>query len=234
MPRSKQAIADDLARRLGAPFDDVRFEWDISDSHVTLEYIGAPNRLLECGAIEPDMAGKSKVKSRPRVDSAGNYYHRELRIDPHSMTNYLKVTRYITDPKFAETLPGGPRGLRFKRLDWLDAHPASVHVVTEKSRLGNQSWVRTRTAGTLDGLLAAGFSKDLFKVKFSPSTWRQFMVGGTETEPKGAYKTVHRLMRGYYEIEMDMPREVASTSLPIKPQAKAGIRLVWTNPEEAP
>jgi hypothetical protein len=31
-----------------------------------------------------------------------------------------------------------------------------------------------------------------------------------------------------------MPREVASTSLPIKPQAKAGIRLVWTNPEEAP
>jgi hypothetical protein len=71
---SKEWAAENRLKRLPPPFDDVQFEWDASESGIGLLYAGDPARLIECGAIEPDMAGKSKVKTKPRVDSAGHYY----------------------------------------------------------------------------------------------------------------------------------------------------------------
>lgn len=208
MPRSKQAIAEDLAKRLPAPFDDIRFQWDILSLHcdpdmdVRIEYIGAPNRLIECGAIEPAMAGKSKAKSRPRVDSAGHYYHRELRVDPDSMTHHLKITRYITDPKFAETLPGAPRGLRFKRLDWLDAHPNRVHIAKQVTKRDTKNqWVVTRTAGTVENLLAAGFPKSYFEQKFTACSRSHCLYRDL---PANAYGRISCLMRGYFDVQIEV------------------------------
>jgi hypothetical protein len=235
MPKSKQAIAEDLARRLPTPFDDIRFEWDtlcrfhgISDVYVRLEYIGAPDRLIGCGAIEPAMAEKSKIKARPRVDSAGHYYHRDLQVDRNSFTNVLKITRCITDPRFAATLPGVPRGLRFKRLDWLDAHPDQVHVASKKRQYTNRSrWVETITAGTVDNLLAAGFPESLFKLKFTPSSPSHYIHGGTWKE---SYVRVSRLMRGYFEVRMETLEEHAEDAVEETPAKPSIIRLAWSNP----
>ena len=104
-------------KHLAPPFDDMRFEWDASESGIRLLYAGDPSRLIECGAIEPDMAYKAKMKTRPRRDSAGHYYHRDRWVDTKTLTANVTIVRYITDEAFAQTLPGAPHGLRFKLLD---------------------------------------------------------------------------------------------------------------------
>jgi hypothetical protein len=238
MPKSKQAVAEDLAKRLPAPFDDIRFAWGtldrfngVSDAYVMLEYIGAPDRLIECGAIEPAMAGKARTKSRPRVDSAGHYYHRDLQVDRNSMTNVLKITRCITDPKFAETLPGAPRGLRFKRLDWLDVHPDKVHVVSKRREYANRTrWVETITAGTLDNLLASGFSETFFKLKkFTPASPSHYLY---EVRRENAYGRVTRLMRGYFEVRMET-LENHEDDAPVDETPAPRLRLVVNNSRPA-
>ena len=148
---------------LPAPFDDIRIGWDVSLSGVTIQYQGDASRLLEAGAIEPDMVGKAKTKVRPRLDSAGHYYNRDVRVAQRPLRAQLLVTRHITDPEFAKTLPGAPRILRFKFFDWLEPRPNGLHIETQKD--GDKN-VHTKIVGTVENLLAAGFHRCAFERKY--------------------------------------------------------------------
>jgi hypothetical protein len=182
---------------LPAPFDDVRFTWDASDRYIELEYIGLAERLIECGAIEPAMVVKArKGEPKLRLDSAGHRFRREVKIlRQPTLCAALWVVRRITDAKFAATLPGAPRGLRMKRLDWLDSHPGEVHVTRKHSR--SKDYLTTFTAGTRESLIAAGFSESYFRLKLlARPCYEEFMHVGRE------WGTVKTLMRGYIEIEI--------------------------------
>jgi hypothetical protein len=192
--RSKSAAVPSLS----APFDDVQFTWDASDQHIALEYCGPAERLIECGAIEPHMADKAKKGSgrNPRCDSSGHRFHRALKIMRDRTV--LKVVRYIGDQKFAESLPGTPRGVRMKRLDWLDAHPGTIHVITEKAY--EEMWM-TSHAGRREDLIVAGFPESLFlKKPFARKGYDRFFHDLPHFE--NARGTVTKLMRGYVEIEV--------------------------------
>jgi hypothetical protein len=205
MSRSDTRSAIEIAnenriRQLPEPFDDVYFEWDASDDGIELVYAGTASRLIACGAIEPHMADRSEAKSRARVDSAGHYFRTYRSIDKETVSVKFTITRRITDMGFAETLPGAPRGLRFKRLDWLDANPDRVHIATGDSF--TDEYVRIITAGTAENLMAAGFHEKLFKQKFPlAKSWKNsWNEGGRDSK-------VRRLMRGYFDVEVNADRE---------------------------
>jgi hypothetical protein len=199
------------------------FNWDISDEGVVLEYTGTPERLIACGAAEPHMIERgSKLSPVQRRDSAGHAFRREAR------RAKLKITRWISDPKFAETLPGVPRGLRFKRLDWLDANPGKVHVAVAQytEHVHVRKW--TRSAGTAEALIAAGFPTMLFgkRLRRRPFYNRSITFYGLEEErdivQKGGHGNINTLMRGYIEICIEEP---ADKTLPM-PDRDA--KPVWT------
>ena len=231
--------SEERSRRLPAPFDDVYFEWDASESGIRLLYAGSPSRLIECGAIEPDMAEKAKVKTRPRRDSAGHYYHRDRWIDTKALTANVTIVRYVTDEAFAKTLPGAPRGLRFKMLDWLDAHPDRVYLTQEKSEDGE---TRISTTGTIDNLLAAGFRQSLFKQRFSIRGIGLDVTYCGDVREKHVdpsridlyFGRICPLMRGYFEIATYLEKnETRATGAPTTAEASAkkrpALRLVVDN-----
>lgn len=186
---------------LPPPFDDIRFEWDASDRYITADYFGDPESLIACGAIEPPMVEKRKKgEPKPRRDSAGHQFISERKVIRHPLSVGLRITRYIFDPRFAETLPGIPRGLRFKRLDWLDSHRGSVHTTTERSENGS---VHIIVAGTRDNLIVAGIPESCFRSKFLEREGYSHFVSGRELLPfEDASGRITRLMRGYYEIDV--------------------------------
>ena len=228
------------------PFDDIGFAWYATTSGIAVEYTGNASRLLECGAIEPHMAEKAKAKSKPRLDSAGHYFHRSLRIVRRPLREDLVVTRLIMDQQFAETLPGVPRGLRFKLFDWLDAHPHRVHVVTEKE----DGETGTITTGSINNLVAVGFHDSLFEQRFTlfgRDLWRFFVGGVREHHVDRAlhgfsWGRIKPLMRGYFEITLcskteTAPAVLADQSNPKPERAKrrvgSALRLVIDNTKEA-
>jgi hypothetical protein len=217
------------------PFEDVQFTWDASDRYIQLEYSGLAERLIECGAIEPDMAEKSKRPKR-RIDSVGHPYNRVARLDVETMTPHVRITRLIGDPKYAETLPGVPRGLRFKRLDWLDAHPDELHQHIDV-RI-NRLYVHRRKllAGTAVNFMAiAGYSEEAFRGKLRQRTGYHGYLGDDEPGNRGESTWLVRLMRGYFEIQFDDIREKpTSTSPPADPPPpRRHMRLV-INKDAAP
>jgi hypothetical protein len=230
MPRSKQAIAEDLAKRLPAPFNDVYFEWDASDQHIALEYVGLAERLIECGAIEPRMAEKArKGEPKPRRDSSDHRFYREVRISKEPLCRVLRVVRYIADSKLAELLPGAPRGLRMKRLDWLDARPGTIHVARGKGQLGRE--VNTIAAGRREDLIAAGFPASCFLSKLLSRSGRD-RVYGNLAPFENASADVRMLMRGYFEINI---WHAPGNGLPganinsRPPPARSSLRIVVNN-----
>jgi hypothetical protein len=230
MARSKQAIADDLARRLPAPFDDVYFEWDASDQHIALEYCGPAERLIECGAIEPRMAEKAKKgEPKPRRDSAGHRFHREVLIRKEPLSRVLRIVRYIGDAKFAESLPGAPRGLRMKRLDWLDARLGTIHVATGK--VEQDRTMKTVAAGRREDLIAAGFPASCFLSKsLSRSGYANFYSKSKPFEDKVLH--VRMLMRGYFEVDFWHAPGDGLPSADInsrRPPVRSSLRIVVNN-----
>lgn len=208
---------------LPAPFDDVRFCWDVSDRFIELEYIGLAARLIECGAIEAQMAEKTpKGGPKPRRDSAGHRFDRQVRIARQpALAAVLRVTRYICDIKFAETLPGVPRGLRMKRLDWLDAHPGAVHVIEERG----EKYVQTASAGTRESLIAAGFPRSYLGSKLlqrSASPEVSWMDGKI-------YTVVRSLMRGYLEVRTQCAVPPCEEEAKTSPAPRPHLRLVVDN-----
>jgi hypothetical protein len=230
-PQTTEAAAAP-SRRLPYPFEDVEFEWDASESGISLLYAGDPSRLIECGAIEPDMAEKAKAKSKLRVDSAGHYYHRDRWVDTETLTAKVTIIRSITDEAFAKTLPGAPRGLRFKFLDWLDAHPDRIHLTQEQSE--GERHTRTFTTGAVDTLIAAGFLKSLFEQRFHihgmglGKRW-QGEVREKHVDPKridSNFGYINPLMRGYFEVVTYSKNEAPATK---SPRAKGALRLIVNN-----
>jgi hypothetical protein len=214
--------------RLPYPFEDIRFDWDASDRYVKLQYTGSIARLIECGAIEPHMVDTAKGQ-KFRVDSAGHHFQREKRIILHEpVTAGLRVTRHLSDPKFAETLPGVPRGLRFKRLDWLDAHPNELHRHVEEEVDRGYRYRNECLAGTAANLISlAGYSEKYFAGKLSQRTGFRTLLGPTVLGNDGDYSWLSRLMRGYFEI-----RGLGKTSVvpqPPAPPRPSHLRLVIDN-----
>jgi hypothetical protein len=223
----------------------VRFNWDVSDRYIKLEYRGAPARLIECGAIEPTMADSRKGKGgqRRRVDSAGHHFQRTTRvITRETISAELSVVRYIGDPKFAETLPGVPPGLRFKRLDWLDAHPDELHRHIDEEVNGCGSVYRlTRLAGTAANLISiAGYSEKLFRSKMVQRTGSHEYIGANEARNNGNCAWLCSLMRGYFEISYYLEKSEAQPHLrgPViqanadsngVPSARPSLRIVVNN-----
>jgi hypothetical protein len=219
-----------LPREMSVTLQDVQFTWDASDQHIKLEYVGPAARLIECGAIEPHMAEKArKGAPRPRRDSAGHRFQREVQIRRRpTLSTVLWIVRYISDEKFAETLPGVPRGLRMKRLDWLDSHPGTVHVTEQRSK----SHVTTVTAGTRESLISAGFPKSYFGSKLLAR--RGYLrLRDVHVLPNDGHGTIHSLMRGYLEVEIHqrVPRVEQEAKIP--PASQSHLRLVVDNSRDA-
>jgi hypothetical protein len=199
---------------------DIAFSWHASSSGILLRYTGSAAKLIESGAIEPDMAApRNRRNNKSRVDSRGHYFHCERRATVARGT-YLHVNRWITDPEFARTLPGCPR-LRFKDLDWLDAHPGRVLLRTALEKDCDRSPCKVVCgAGSYDCLAESGlFPEELlvpFKRKPSKSgkRWTHYQTRyydelTRETKQKLGFSdcNFHWLMRGYFGIETWRPIE---------------------------
>jgi hypothetical protein len=225
-----------VPREMSVTPPDVQFAWDASDQHITLQYIGPAARLIECGAIEPHMAEKArKGAPRPRCDSAGQRFRREVQIRRRPLSTVLRIVRYIEDAKFAETLPGVPRGLRMKRLDWLDSHPGVVHVTRRRSG----DYVVTLTAGTRESLIAAGFPKFYFRSKLLARPGYDLHLpsrdpaGYQHVLPNDGHGTIHSLMRGYLEVEICQRVPPVEKEAKIPPASQSHLRLVVDNSRKA-
>lgn len=193
--------------------EDIAFCYQVSNSGILLRYTGSAAELVESGAIEPGMAGPRCARNnKSRVDSHGHYFHCERRATVVRGA-YLHVNRWITDPAFAATLPGCPH-LRFKDLDWLDAHPGRVLLRTTIEQYSGRPCEVVCGAGTYDCLAASGlFPEEIlmpFKRKPSKSGkgWRHYSTQSFDelahgTEQKLGFKDCrfHWLMRGYFGIE---------------------------------
>lgn len=239
------------ARCLPYPFEDIRFYWDVSDCGVYVMYAGTAERLLACGAIEPGMTDKRpKPSPKPRLDSAGHSYQRQAGLASDGSTPRFTIKRWIADPKFAQKLPGVPRLLSFKRLDWLDSHPGTIHVDTYSNPgrrgIGERERRHTISAGTRDALIAVtGFPRSMFPSNQPfKSRW---LASGDHGVPQGflagtyEWATVSVLMRGYYEIHHEvsvmlagiastdcLPRGAVSSEL-APPSRPSHLRLVVDN-----
>jgi hypothetical protein len=143
------------------------------------------------------------------------------------LTTALRITRCIVDAAFAETLPGAPRGLRFKRLDWLDAHPDRIHITTESTVSGCYIHHRKSLAGTAANLVAAaGYSEEIFRGKMLQRSWhREYLQPGNE----GKSAWLRRLMRGYFEIEFDAVEEKTTDQAPSPTPPRNHLRMVVNN-----
>jgi hypothetical protein len=211
---------------LPAPFQDIRVDYHVSDACVQLVYTGDAERLVSAGVIEEAMAGKGKKGEKPRVDSRGDYFHREVRVRSTPLSKYLCVSRYITDPAYAATLPGAPKVMRFERLDWLDAHPGQLHTrVTNKEQDGGVHTWRS-TAGRMEDLVAAGFPVKMIQ-RFRASEPKKY---GWQYNEKNLDS--YRLMRGYFAFETwsfakELPVEPKQE---LSPQKANHLRLAWSNP----
>ena len=219
---------------LHPPFADVRLEVEISDCHILLLYVGTAERLIESGTVEPAMAEVAPAKSRPRVDSTGFYYHREVRWQRG--TRLLRIARHITDVAFAAQLPGGPQDLKFPRLDWLDEHPGRVSVRFKDHEYDGQPYRKKVTAGTVGGLIKSGFPAHLFDLKWSAG--RFSLHSWLHLKPLGGYVNINRLMRGYFEVEESWSQASSTAQRPTDAEPERGrstanLQLVWVNPVTA-
>jgi hypothetical protein len=239
MPHSTLAplCPEIAAQRLGflpAPFEDIRFQWDVDDCYIQITYRGSEERLLECGAIEPQMARRrEKGEPKPRRDSAGHHFIAERKVIRQPLSIGLEITRYIFEPRFAETLPGIPPGLRFKRLDWLDAHPGAVHTETFPTKIGR---IRLYSAGTRESLLAVGFGKSGFRSKLLERPGHSHFVCGNDelgdlmgthklcSKIESMHANIRRLMRGYFEVEVCYAPDDDSKSEKAVPRARPKAR----------
>jgi hypothetical protein len=204
---------------LAPPFEDVRLEVAISDCRIQLLYIGTAERLFECGAVEPRMVEPGTAKERPRVDSSGFHFMRDVQWSKG--TRLLRIARYITDLTFAAQLPGAPQALTFPGLDWLDAHPGRVRVDVNDEVYGNRRYTKRVTAGTVEALIKMGFPAKVFDLKWSVARVMQhnWLQRTPELRLQG-YVTTRRLMRGYFELEQTWTR-AASTIQKCPSRARA-------------
>ena len=224
--------------------EDIAFSWAASNMGISLCYTGSAAELIEHGAIEPEMALPVSLRNnRSRVDSRGHYFHSERRATV-SRGAYLHVERWITDQSFASTLPGCPR-LRFKDLDWLDAHPGRLLLRTEYAEdHHNRPFKVVKSAGTYDSLAASGLFPEeeksstgllavlaRFKQKPSVSGKKQSHYSdGVYRSDRSRYLRWFWLMRGYYGIEDWRTIESGELQSPLaKPPT---LRLVVDNTKE--
>jgi hypothetical protein len=215
----------------------VHFHWDVSDAGYVVSYWGAPERLIECGAIEPEMAIATKQKVRR--DSHGHYFRRVIKTHVASMTRPLMVTRLILDEALAATLPG-VTPVRFKLLDILDAQAgrAYIHRFEHENQYGTK-FLTVSTAGSREALSAV-YSEAIFnkRLRAEPHYGHWYLGFTPPAERKDPdFNTTHfliRLMRGYWMVErttkLEQPKqEERPTSASPTKSLRAALRVVVDN-----